>query len=479
MARKPKEAAPEVAPMLSLIDQDTTEGGALVVVENASPEEQARTAAALVYVNPARFDQFYDRMREETAKHVPDVSTAKGRAEIASLAFRVTKTKTSLDKAGLGLTEEWRAKTKAVNDARKPIVERLDKLAEEVRKPLTDWENAEAARVAANSATLQEIRVAATVNDDDTSGTVEERGKRIFHMTFDAPQWTDDERAEAEGAKQATVQALVAARNRLRQAEAEAAELAALRAERDARQARERQEAQARDLAPEAVKVQALEDEAATTIDDSIIADLIADNGLPAELASVTAAAAAPLWSAHLVARAERLERERREAEEAAEREREAAAQRERDEAARLEREREEAAAKARQEAEERAAEEKREREAEHARQLAAEREKSERIAREAREAEEKRRRDDEAREAAAQAERERVAAEQAEAARQEEARKAAERKRQADAEHRRAVLADVAADIMSAIPGLSDDMARDIANAIGSGQLRNVEVSF
>lgn len=359
MARKPKVEADEAAPMLSLIDQDAPEGSALVVQPDANPAEQAKAAAALVYVDPVRFDQFYERMREETAKHVPDVSTAAGRDAIRSLAFRVTKTKTALDKAGLDLTADWRAKVNAVNKARGPIVDRLAALADEVRKPLTEWEAAEAARVAANDAVLADLRAAAVIADDDTSETVAERGRRAYFATFPDGQWLDDERAVAEEVKAATVASLLAACKRLKVEEAERAELEALRAEKAEREAREAAEQAERDR----------------------------------------------------IAAEEEAERQRVAAAEQAERDRLAAIKAEED---RVERVRQEAAEQARREAE---AEREREREAEraeHERQLAAEREAREKLEREAREREEAAQRE---REAEAARQREAEAAKEREAA--------------------------------------------------------------
>lgn len=434
MARKPKTDTVDSTPMLALVDQDAPAGTNLVVVaDDTPPEMQARRAAAIVLLQPERFDQFYERMKAETAAHVPDVSTAKGRDELRALAFRVTKTKTTLDKAALELTADWRARTKAVNEARAPIVERLTALADEVRKPLTDWEDAERARIAHNSAALAELRNAATIADDDTSGTVEARGREIYARAFLPPQWSEDEAAEAEGIKQATVQALVKARDVLRKKEEDAAELARLRAAESERLEKERLEREAREAA-------------------------------------------------------EREAAEARQREEQAQREREAAEQRARDEAARVEREREEAAAAARREAEEQAQAREREREEEHRRALEAERAERERVEREAREEREQREREaaelaeqaqrrEREREAAEQAERDRLAAEQAERDRIAAEQAEAERARQADRAHRSNVQREVKEALMTC--GLDEEQARKVVLAIVANNVPHCTVSF
>jgi colicin import membrane protein len=87
------------------------------------------------------------KIESEVRSFVPDLSTATGRKEIASLAYRVSQSKTALDGLGKDLVTDWKSKSKAVDNERKMIRDRLDALRDEVRKPLTDWEEAEKARI--------------------------------------------------------------------------------------------------------------------------------------------------------------------------------------------------------------------------------------------------------------------------------------------------------------------------------------------
>jgi colicin import membrane protein len=79
-------------------------------------------------------------------KHVPDVSTAKGRGEIASLARRVASSKVVLDDLGKNLVADWKEKAKKVDVVRKQMRDELDSLRDSARLPLTNWELAEAER---------------------------------------------------------------------------------------------------------------------------------------------------------------------------------------------------------------------------------------------------------------------------------------------------------------------------------------------
>lgn len=86
-----------------------------------------------------------------------DPSTAGGREEIRSVAYRIARTKAALDAEGKKLTEGWRDATTKVNAERKKSAERLESLQEEIRKPLTEFENKEKIRVAAHEQALLEI----------------------------------------------------------------------------------------------------------------------------------------------------------------------------------------------------------------------------------------------------------------------------------------------------------------------------------
>lgn len=228
----PTTLAPD-APMLALIE--------VPGVPVPTIEDQVK----LILLDKPSYSQFYERMKATTDAHVPDTTTAAGRDEITALAFKVTKSKTAIERVSKDLTEDWRAKTNAVNTARNLIVGELEALAASVKKPVTEWKKAEDDRKAANADVLAKIRADAAVQFDDTAESVATRGRAVWAMTFDPPQWTPEEAEQAETAKHATVNALVAVRDRLEKEKAERAELAALRAEKEARDLREAEEAAA------------------------------------------------------------------------------------------------------------------------------------------------------------------------------------------------------------------------------------------
>jgi colicin import membrane protein len=86
-----------------------------------------------------------------------DISTAKGRAETKSLAAEIASTKAEIIRKGKALTEDWRAKTKAVNAECNVLEERMDALKVRVRAPLTEWERQEKDRIEGHEHAVNEI----------------------------------------------------------------------------------------------------------------------------------------------------------------------------------------------------------------------------------------------------------------------------------------------------------------------------------
>jgi len=77
---------------------------------------------------------------------VPDISTARGRKSIATVAARVAPSKVYLDELGKRWVADLKAQTGAIDAERRHIRLTLDALRDEVRAPLTEWEQTEAER---------------------------------------------------------------------------------------------------------------------------------------------------------------------------------------------------------------------------------------------------------------------------------------------------------------------------------------------
>jgi len=361
-----------------------------------------------ILTDGARFDAFYDRVKAEVDAHIPDLTTEKGRKAVASLAFKVVKTKTALDDAGKKLTEDKRKEIAAVDAARRNIREKLDELRDEARRPLTEWEEAEKTRQANAAAERQAIAAKAVVTLDDTAAHVEARLSYLEEMTLDAGLF-GDELPAAQSELTRAVETLQLAHARLLKEEADRAELEALRkeaaerAEREAREAAEREAAEAR----------AREEEERAAREAQAKADAAA-----------------------------REERERVAREEAA---RVAA---------------EQAAAQAKAAAEQKAREEQDARDRAHQEALAAERRAREEA------------------EAKAKADQDRRDREDREAKEKADAEAAAKARREADIAHKSEILRAAKEAVMEAT-GLPEPKAKAVIQAIASGLVPNVTVSF
>lgn len=112
---------------------------------------------AELFTNDKEFEKLYSQVKEAVDKHVPDLTTKTGRDAIASLAYKVSRTKTALVGQGKKLTEGWRDQTKKVNSACNIIEDKLDALRDEVRKPLNEWEEAETVRVETHKERLESL----------------------------------------------------------------------------------------------------------------------------------------------------------------------------------------------------------------------------------------------------------------------------------------------------------------------------------
>lgn len=102
-------------------------------------------------------DPIVQKIKEEVSGHVPDLTTLKGRKEIASLAAKVARSKTYLDGLGKDLVSGIKAQSKVIDSERKAMRDTLDALKIEVRAPLTEWEEVEKKRVAEIEANIEAV----------------------------------------------------------------------------------------------------------------------------------------------------------------------------------------------------------------------------------------------------------------------------------------------------------------------------------
>lgn len=297
-------------------------------------------------------DQILDRIRAEVAAHTPDISTDRGRKAIASLARKVSSSKVRLDDLGKELVSEAKSQIAAIDAERKRMRDELDKLRDDTRQPLTEWEDAETSRIKAHEDGLSSLSNLANVL---LGASAQEIAQRIESAKeYASRDWQEFSR-RYEFAAASTIESLTRLLNETRRRDEEQAELKRLREaevvrlqqERDARlqaeaAARAKAEAEAKAKA-EAEAEERRQQEAAAK----------AKREAEARLQKVRDEAAKALADAERKAAAEKAEEEHRAqvAAAAAKREREAAERSQR-EAEERTRRAEQAAAKAARDAE-------------------------------------------------------------------------------------------------------------------------------
>ncbi|ECJ2872253.1 hypothetical protein YQ41_001182 [Salmonella enterica subsp. salamae] len=94
--------------------------------------------APSIYVENG-LEKFLEQIRE-SVKEVPDLSTAKGRARIASLAAQVSRSKTAVEKPGRDYLRHLKEAVKPAEAELRRFVSACDEMRDEVRRPLTEWE---------------------------------------------------------------------------------------------------------------------------------------------------------------------------------------------------------------------------------------------------------------------------------------------------------------------------------------------------
>ncbi|WP_429058953.1 hypothetical protein [Aeromonas jandaei] len=178
-------------------------------------------------------------IRQKASSLVPDVTTAKGRKEIASVAHAVARTKTYIDGLGKELTDQYKEIPKRIDANRKVLRDTLDALKDEVRAPLTQYEAAEEARVAALKERMTAFADAKQATADLPSTELEHYLQQIEAIAID-DSW-EEMTAQAGVAKDTAVLHLRAVIEKAKEREAQAAELERLRQEAAAREQEDRE----------------------------------------------------------------------------------------------------------------------------------------------------------------------------------------------------------------------------------------------
>lgn len=102
----------------------------------------------------------------EATAELPDAETAEGRKAITSLAYKVARSKTTIDDLGKNFVAEQKAAIAGIDDVRRMARQFLDQVKINVRQPLTDWEEAEQFRIGKIQDKIQVIKTLGELTDE-------------------------------------------------------------------------------------------------------------------------------------------------------------------------------------------------------------------------------------------------------------------------------------------------------------------------
>ncbi|MBF8676182.1 hypothetical protein IRZ53_17440 [Pseudomonas fulva] len=203
-----------------------------------------KETALQVFQVPNGLEPYLQKIRDEIDAFVPDVSTRKGREAIASIAYKVARSKTALDNVGKELVAELKDIPKKIDAERKRMRDTLDAWQEEVRRPLTAWQAADDDRVDRHQARIQQLR---DLMDVETLFAEGIRFKISQTEAVVVDEGFEEFESEAHQVKAKTLESLRASLTRQEKHEAEQAEIERLREEAAAREQKEREERIARE----------------------------------------------------------------------------------------------------------------------------------------------------------------------------------------------------------------------------------------
>ncbi|PBP46348.1 hypothetical protein [Pseudomonas syringae] len=203
--------------------------------------------APVIYVTGG-LNQFLRAVTAEVTAEVPDLATAKGRARIASLAAKVSKSKTAVEKPGRDYLKRLKEMPKVVETELREFVIKMDALRDATRKPLTDWEEANDKRIDAHSDGIQRIKDMAVFAETPSAANVAQIIADLELVEIN-DSWEEflAEAAQAKDRSLATLRTLLTDRTK------HEAELAAI-AQFNAEQAKRDQEARDAEIARKAAE---------------------------------------------------------------------------------------------------------------------------------------------------------------------------------------------------------------------------------
>ncbi len=195
------------------------------------------TLKAADVFKPGAVEKLLAGVEEKVRAITIDASTEKGRNEVKSLAYKITRSKTALDDMGKNHVAELKKAAGVVDADRRLIRERLDALKDEVRRPVDEYELEEEIRIDNHKNQMECLQAIDTFIGDAVISEIAQRLETLKQLK------DRDWQEFSDGANRLIPKmelSLTAMRVRVAQQEAERAELDRLRKAEDERQEAER-----------------------------------------------------------------------------------------------------------------------------------------------------------------------------------------------------------------------------------------------
>ena len=194
----------------------------------------------------------FDRIAEQARSVVPDLSTDKGRKAIASMARKVASTKTAFDAHGKELKEQYTVITSKIDADRKLFRDQCDALRDEIRQPLTEWEEAKEKHEAELNAKVEHIKSFQVAIENQSSVDIKKSLDYVNSIQIDDS--FENLKDQAELSKFKSIESLNTQLEVALKSEEQVAELERLRKEQQEREQRERDERIAKEAAEKATR---------------------------------------------------------------------------------------------------------------------------------------------------------------------------------------------------------------------------------
>lgn len=194
----------------------------------------------------------FDRVSENARSVVFDMGFKKDRESLKSFAYSLARIKTTVDNHGKELVSGIKQQAAVIDADRKFWRDNMELLQDEIRKPLTDFEQAEKDRVARHEGFIASVRMHATLCHEWDSNSIKDAISSLENKVLDSSLEEYEEQAKL--AKFETLEALRKALADREKFEAEQAELERFRIAEQQRIQQEREAQIAHEAAEKATR---------------------------------------------------------------------------------------------------------------------------------------------------------------------------------------------------------------------------------